>query len=224
MNDLEVLAREISRTHPDAQLRLTAPSEKDGVWWLDVSLREIQIVIEWNADSGFGITSSPSDSYGERPDESYTTLDKVSQRLQALLIGSGQTSPPLPIWLARLREDKGVTQQELANRLGVRQASVSGFERRQDIQVSTLRRIVCALGGHLQICALFPDGKYTFESGQIHLASSREDVNTSFKGTEQIADLLRATSTWKLDSRGCLEQAVHWGGRVKQSHMLLEIP
>lgn len=60
--------------------------------------------------------------------------------------------------LFELRKDRGVTQVELAERLGVSQGNVSEVERRDDLFISTLNGYVRALGGHLQISAVFEDG------------------------------------------------------------------
>ena len=60
--------------------------------------------------------------------------------------------------LAATRDQRRVTQSALAERLGVSQPNVSRIEGEADIRVSTLRRYVEALGGRLQIAAVFPDG------------------------------------------------------------------
>lgn len=61
--------------------------------------------------------------------------------------------------LDELRKAVGVTQQELAERLGTYQPSISKLERRSDIFVSTLRDVVEALGGWLDVTACFPGGE-----------------------------------------------------------------
>ena len=60
--------------------------------------------------------------------------------------------------LDELREARRLTQEQLAEQLGVGQAEVSRLERRTDMYVSTLKRMVEAMGGHLEIRAVFPDG------------------------------------------------------------------
>jgi transcriptional regulator with XRE-family HTH domain len=60
------------------------------------------------------------------------------------------------IHLDALRRMVGITQGELAERLGTNQPSVSKLERRQDMYVSSLRHVVAALGGTLEISARFP--------------------------------------------------------------------
>jgi DNA-binding XRE family transcriptional regulator len=57
--------------------------------------------------------------------------------------------------LHELRSAKGLTQTELGNRLGISQVSVSQLERREDVYLSTLREYIEALGGELEVAAVF---------------------------------------------------------------------
>lgn len=59
--------------------------------------------------------------------------------------------------LADLRESLSVTQAELAGALGVSQPNVSKLEGKGDIRLSTLGAYVAALGGRLEVRAVFPD-------------------------------------------------------------------
>ncbi|MEH5097166.1 XRE family transcriptional regulator [Atlantibacter hermannii] len=62
--------------------------------------------------------------------------------------------------LPTLREMRAMSQQELAERLGVAQPAVAAMERRgEDIKVSTLKRYAEALGGELQITIELPEGR-----------------------------------------------------------------
>ena len=61
--------------------------------------------------------------------------------------------------LSEIRRHAGVTQQKLAKSLGVRQPTLSRLESQDDMQISTLQRIVKALGGRLEIIAKLPDGE-----------------------------------------------------------------
>ena len=58
--------------------------------------------------------------------------------------------------LRQLREARERSQEELARALGVKQAAVSKLERRTDMYVSTLRGLIEAMGGTLEIVARFP--------------------------------------------------------------------
>lgn len=60
--------------------------------------------------------------------------------------------------LSELREDRGLTQEQVAERLGTRQSNISKLERRENLQIRTLREVVEALGGELEVTATFPDG------------------------------------------------------------------
>jgi|SRR5919199_2910393 transcriptional regulator with XRE-family HTH domain len=58
--------------------------------------------------------------------------------------------------LAELREAQHITQQQVAKVLGVSQANVSRIEHQEDLYLSTLSNYITALGGQLEIKAVFP--------------------------------------------------------------------
>jgi DNA-binding XRE family transcriptional regulator len=59
--------------------------------------------------------------------------------------------------LAALREARAATQQQVADTLNVSQANVSRIEHQEDLYLSTLSGYVAALGGRLELTAVFPD-------------------------------------------------------------------
>jgi DNA-binding XRE family transcriptional regulator len=61
--------------------------------------------------------------------------------------------------LDELRAAREFTQAELSQVLRVDQGSISKLERRTDMYIGTLRRYIEAMGGRLQIRAVFPDGE-----------------------------------------------------------------
>ncbi len=61
--------------------------------------------------------------------------------------------------LDELREAQRMTQEHLAKLLGVNQSAISKMERRTDMYISTLQSIIQAMGGKLEIHAVFPHGK-----------------------------------------------------------------
>jgi transcriptional regulator with XRE-family HTH domain len=65
--------------------------------------------------------------------------------------------------LEELREARNFTQTHLASLLQITQASVSKMEKRTDMYVSTLRSFVQAMGGELEIRAIFPEGTVRIE-------------------------------------------------------------
>ncbi len=61
--------------------------------------------------------------------------------------------------LHELRAARHLTQQQLAQSLDMTQTAVSQLEKRTDIYLSTLENFVEAMGGRLEMYAVFPDGK-----------------------------------------------------------------
>jgi DNA-binding XRE family transcriptional regulator len=59
--------------------------------------------------------------------------------------------------LGEVRRQLGFTQTSIAQAMGVSQSALSQMESQGDIQLSTLRRLVKALGGELDIVARFGD-------------------------------------------------------------------
>lgn len=60
--------------------------------------------------------------------------------------------------LGEVRQLVGLTQAELAEKLGIKQPSLSKLESQEDMYISTLRRLVEALGGKLEIVVHLPAG------------------------------------------------------------------
>jgi DNA-binding XRE family transcriptional regulator len=59
--------------------------------------------------------------------------------------------------LRELRQLVGITQSEVAQKLGIPQSNVSRLEKSSDMLISTLRGYVEALGGKLEIAIELPD-------------------------------------------------------------------
>ena len=54
--------------------------------------------------------------------------------------------------LRQAREEAGLTQEELADRVGTRKTAISRIENHaEDIKLSTIRKVAKALGKHLEI-------------------------------------------------------------------------
>tara|TARA_B100000965_G_scaffold405585_1_gene440251 strand:- start:2816 stop:3172 length:357 start_codon:yes stop_codon:yes gene_type:complete len=76
--------------------------------------------------------------------------------------------------LRDLRHAHELTQQRMAEFLGVGQEGVSRLEKRSDLLISTLRSYIEAMGGRLKLVAEFPDRPPVFLSG---LAEMDEAAN-----------------------------------------------
>ena len=60
--------------------------------------------------------------------------------------------------LTEIRKEVGLTQEDLAKVMGIKQPSLSKLESQGDMQISTLHRLVAALGGELELIAHLPGG------------------------------------------------------------------
>ena len=92
------------------------------------------------------------------------TRDKASHRTRELL---GE------LLLSEMRQMAGKSQQEVADLLGIKQPSLSKLEKQTDMQISTLRKLVSALGGELEVLAKFPSGTIKIDQFTAHLESRR---------------------------------------------------
>ena len=60
--------------------------------------------------------------------------------------------------LAEIRKEAGFTQEDIALKIGIKQPTLSKLESQDDIQISTLQRLIQALGGQLELIAHMPGG------------------------------------------------------------------
>jgi predicted XRE-type DNA-binding protein len=100
--------------------------------------------------------SSMAQSFDElvKPTTTKRTRQRAAARTPELL---GE------LLLSEIRERAGKSQRQVADALGIKQPSLSKLEKQSDMQISTLRRIVNALGGELEVSARFPAGPVKIE-------------------------------------------------------------
>jgi len=75
--------------------------------------------------------------------------------------------------LSEVRQLAGKSQQEVAETLGMKQPSLSKLEKQADMQISTLQKIVRALGGELEVLARFPKGTVRIDQFDVSHRRSR---------------------------------------------------
>ena len=92
----------------------------------------------------------------QEPDKSYKVLQtKMSPGAR----GRAKAAQMIrDMALDELRRALDLTQEELARRLKVKQPAVAKIESRADMYVSTLKSVIEAMGGTLEIRAAFPHG------------------------------------------------------------------
>lgn len=91
--------------------------------------------------------------------------------------------------LAKLREARGATQVEVGEALGMSQVNVSRIEHEDDVYLSTLSNYVEALGGRLELTAVFPDQTIRLTAAEassqgVELDHQHADVSARHGGTK----------------------------------------
>ncbi|MBI3409335.1 MAG: XRE family transcriptional regulator [Planctomycetes bacterium] len=94
------------------------------------------------------------------------TRSKAARRTKELL---GE------LLLSEVRQLTGKSQQEVAQTLGMKQPSLSKLEKQDDMQISTLRKIVQALGGDLEILIRFSRGSVRIDQFEPEHRRSRRE-------------------------------------------------
>lgn len=149
--------------HPGVTVSCEKGGDKTGDWWMDVGHRKGNFTAHWEPSNGFGLhPASDEADFGELPPERYADISMMLRRVEQL-VDDGQVGT---LGLRDLREVHGLSQAELAMRLGIQQAAVSKVERRHDLHLDTLSAIVKALGGTLEMKVKFPGGEVPLRMAQ----------------------------------------------------------
>jgi transcriptional regulator with XRE-family HTH domain len=118
--------------------------------------------------------------------------------------------------LDELRNAKRLTQADMAEMLDVPQSSISRIEQRADMYLSTLRNYVHAMGGVLQIQAVFPDGAVAISrfgeyEDQSYVVRARVESNGTYRLDAQPLDRGTPLSTKALRVQAFLKtlKALH---------------
>ena len=93
-----------------------------------------------------------SDLTAKMPPERRARITREAEKLRA----------EMP--LHELRNALELSQKHLAEVLHVDQPAISKLERRTDMMISTLSRFVEAMGGRLDIRAVFPEGEVSIKA------------------------------------------------------------
>jgi DNA-binding transcriptional regulator YiaG len=152
----------LKETFPGSEYELIEPIDKvSGRWILDFEIEGFVASLGYFSNRGyFLVVRGVEDevSYGMGFDEALPGKDQreigrlVAERLKA----GRATLPPREVQLREIRQQLGLTQGEVAERLGVQQAAVSKLERRPDISVRSLEKLVEAMGGSLELWIRYP--------------------------------------------------------------------
>lgn len=153
--DTKRLHKLIEKKLPGAEVEIHAL--KSGIVQIDVAAKGRSFAIEYRPEIGFGLTSLDQpggDSlFNSGSDELYLDEAALLSRLADLIRKRSHTVPQRPLLLQEVRAALGVSQSELADRLQIRQPSLSKIERSGRLQIDTLQRYIAALGGKLKLVA-----------------------------------------------------------------------
>jgi len=156
---IERLAEKLQAVFPKAVISIDPPLKSGGVWFLDIELPGRSLSIQWRPRIGFGITSSDCEiEFGQHPQEVLRDLEKATQRcIEVLRGGPIKHEFPESLTLAELRELLLLSQQDLADRLGVSQAALSSLEKNfERSKIDTLKNLAEALGAELELRIVIP--------------------------------------------------------------------
>lgn len=81
--------------------------------------------------------------------------------------------------LQDLRRARQLTQVQISETLHMTQAAVSKIERNADMYISTLKHFVEAMGGDLDIRAVFPDGEVKINQFEELTAGAKQVTSQS---------------------------------------------
>lgn len=145
---------------PGTKVKTEPGGAKAGNWWIDCTGKG-SVTVEWRPEQGFGLWSEPEAGYGDGPNEIFASPERAAHRAAQLLTSQGTTRL---VGLRTLRELFDVTQEQIAMRLRKGQAAVSRLENRNDSRIETITGFVKALGGQIEIRAVFPDAQLSIFS------------------------------------------------------------
>ncbi len=98
----------------------------------------------------------------------------LSRERRALIEARAQEIIEEEMTLRDLRAVQHLTQERVAELLGIEQDSVSRMERRADMLLSTMSSYVEAMGGRLRLVAEFPNRRpYTVKLGELTEKSAK---------------------------------------------------
>lgn len=150
------LLEALETMHPRLSVTCDRGGDASGDWWIDVGHQSGSFTAHWEPATGFGLHPASDEAVlGELPPERYADTAMLLRRVEQLM-DDGAVGM---VGLRDLREVHGLSQAELAARLGIQQAAVSKVERRQDLHLDTLSAIITALGGTLEMKVKFPGGE-----------------------------------------------------------------
>lgn len=137
---------------------------------------------------------------------SRSSVDELNKKLKSLLTDNklldglidARICNDIAIDLYTLRAQSGITQKELAEKLGVKQSNISRWEHPgyQGYKVKMLSKIVRTLGGKLELAIFKPAGNMLTHINYVdNMPSVSVSSNTKTTSHDQLKDLLIVDQT-----------------------------
>jgi transcriptional regulator with XRE-family HTH domain len=168
----------VGQACPSVKIDVDHADKPDGNWWFDARVNGELLTVFWSPKAGFGFSTQNEIGFGEKPNEIYVSAEMAAARFVQLMRRVGSTRT-LSLGIAELRELCGLSQTELAKRVGVEQAAISRVEGRQNLELNTLRSLVEAMGMRLSVQVLAPGVSANIEPGATK--ATRRSVRSSVK-------------------------------------------
>lgn len=161
MLPIDKLKHDLEARLHEVEIDTSRADDPNGWHFLHLRTDGFEVSVQWKQAQGFGLSSFGDDlddlsGLFEAPDEWYSHQDAAFHRIVSLVIDRKSTKLA-GATLPSIRHDRGLSQEALSAQLNVRQGTYSKLERREDVKVSSLRKVVEAMGGKLLIQAIFPD-------------------------------------------------------------------
>ena len=161
MSPVDRLSQRLIALFPDAEIEIRKSDDPGGFQFLTIQAGGVEAAVEWKAEHGFGVSSFTCESSGldglfDAPSEWYASEAAAFHRIASLVLDQRSTLSRTAT-ISEIRHERGLSQEQLSEQLRVKQATYSKLERREDVKVSSLRKVIEAMGGRLRIQAVFPD-------------------------------------------------------------------
>jgi transcriptional regulator with XRE-family HTH domain len=96
--------------------------------------------------------------------------------------------------LTKLREKAGLSQRELAERIGVRQPRIAAIERSRNVTFDVLERYVAALGGRIELTVLQGDKRVPLITARRQPRAAKNPTKSTVKRAARTATPSRETA------------------------------
>lgn len=83
--DVQYLAAQLLERAPGVEVKVTSPSGRGKVWWLDACFKGHCVVVEWSQGEGFGLSSTEGNDFNTAPSQIFADADSVLERVVNVL-------------------------------------------------------------------------------------------------------------------------------------------